>query len=402
MDEGLRQIIALLAVAMTVAIAARRLKLPYTVGLVFVGAALASISKTLGPHLTHDLIFDLILPPLLFEAALAIQWRELKRDLAPILLFATLGSALSMAAVTALMMFALHWPLAPALVFGSLIAATDPVAIIAMFKDNRMEGRLRLLIESESLLNDGAAAVLFGLSLEWAISGGEGWTALGALFNLLQVVAGGVAVGALFGGVAILAVGRTSDHLVEASLTTIVAFGSFLTAEYLHASGVLATVIAGLIIGNLAVSSREESAFLTPKGREFVVSFWEFAAFLANSVVFLLIGEDAAELPFAAYGIGTLLAAAGIALLGRALTVYPLGLCFSASRWAFSLKELNVMWWGGLRGALSLALALALPPQLPLRQDIIVVTFGVVAFSIVAQGLTMPPLLRMLGKPSPP
>jgi CPA1 family monovalent cation:H+ antiporter len=397
MDEGLRQVIALLAVAMTVAIGARRFKLPYTVGLVFVGAVLTFLKVDVGQHLTHDLIFDLILPPLLFEAALTIHWRELRRDLAPILLFSTLGSALAMGFVAAAMTMLMHWPLAPALVFGALIAATDPVAIIAMFKDNELGGRLRLLIESESLLNDGAAAVLFGLSLDWAQSGGEGWTGPGTLFTLVRVIVGGIGVGAIFGGVAILVAGRTSDHLIEAALTTIVAFGSFLSAEYLHASGVLATVTTGLFIGNLGLSAFAKSAFLTSKGREFVVSFWEFAAFLANSLVFLLIGVDAAELPFSSYGGWMLLASAGIVLAARALTVYPLSLCLTPTRWAIPLSEQHVLWWGGLRGALSLALALSLPATLPLRDDILVVTFAVVAFSIVAQGLTMPVLLRALG-----
>jgi CPA1 family monovalent cation:H+ antiporter len=397
MDEGLRQIIALLAIAMTVAIVARRFRLPYTVGLVLVGAALTFVHVDVGQHLSHDLIFDLILPPLLFEAALAIHWRELRRDLFPILLFSTLGCALATGAVAAAMTTIMHWPMASALVFGALIAATDPVAIIAMFKDNKMEGRLHLLIETESLLNDGAAAVLFGLSLEWAQTGGEGWTGLGTAFTLLRVVLGGVAIGALFGGAAILVAGRISEHLIEAALTTVVAFGSFLTAEYFHCSGVLATVMAGLLIGNLGVSAAGTSAFLTVRGREFIVSFWEFAAFLANSLVFLLIGVDTAELPFRSYGIGMLLASAGIVLAGRALTVYPLSLLLSPTRWAITFKEQNVLWWGGLRGALSLALALSLPDTLPLRNDILVVTFAVVAFSVTVQGLTMPVVLRKLG-----
>ncbi len=397
MDEGLRQVIVLFAVAMTVAIGARRFHLPYTVGLVFVGAVLTLLKVDVGQHLTHDLVFDLILPPLLFEAALAIHWRELRRDLAPILLFSTLGSALATGFVAAAMMRLMHWPLAPALTFGALIAATDPVAIIAMFKDNKLEGRLRLLIESESLLNDGAAAVLFGLSLDWSQSGGEGWTGIGTLFTLVRVIVGGIGVGAIFGGVAILVAGRISDHLIEAALTTIAAFGSFLSAEYLHASGVLATVTTGLVIGNLGLSSFTKSAFLTPKGREFVFSLWEFAAFLANSLVFLLIGVDAANLPFSSYGAGMLLVSAAIVLAARALTVYPLSFCLRSTRWAIPLCEQHVMWWGGLRGALSLALALSLPATLPLRDDILVVTFAVVAFSIVAQGLTMPVLLRALG-----
>ena len=303
MDEDLTEIVALLALAMMVAIVARRLKLPYTVGLVAMGCALTFSKLHIGQHLTHDLIFDLILPPLLFEAALAIHWRDLWRDLPPILTLSTLGAAFSAAAVAAGMIFILHWPFVPAVVFGSLIAATDPVAIIAMFKDNKLEGRLRLLVESESLLNDGAAAVLFGLSLEWALSGGAAQPGMSMLATLAQTVAGGIAVGAVFAGLAIQLTGRTSDHLVEAALTSIAAFGSFLIAEHFHASGVLATVAAGLIMGNLGVLEGEKSAYISVRGRQFVIELWEFAAFVANSLVFLLIGVDAAQMPFSTYDV---------------------------------------------------------------------------------------------------
>ena len=165
MDESIGHFVALLAVAMLVAIVARRLKLPYTVGLVVVGAALKFSRLDLGEHLTHDLIFDLILPPLLFEAALALSWRELKRDLVLILVFSTIGALAAAFFVAKGMTTLLGWPFASALVFGALIAATDPVATIAMFKDNASHGRLRLIVESESLMNDGAAAVIFVASL---------------------------------------------------------------------------------------------------------------------------------------------------------------------------------------------------------------------------------------------
>jgi Na+:H+ antiporter len=141
MDESLRQAVALLAVAIIVAIAARRqFKLPYTVGLVVVGAILTLSKPDFGPHLTHDLIFDLILPPLLFEAALAISWRELQRDFFPITILATLGTVIAACVVTGEMVWLLDWPVPSALVFGVLIAATDPVAIIAMFKTTSSRG----------------------------------------------------------------------------------------------------------------------------------------------------------------------------------------------------------------------------------------------------------------------
>lgn len=395
MDASLRQAVAVLAVAMIVAIAARQIRLPYTVGLVIVGAVVALSDSELAPHLTHDLIFDLILPPLLFEAALTLSWRELMRDSLPLLALAGAGTLIA-AAVVATSMTAYGWPLLSAMVFGSLIAATDPVAIIAMFKDNRIKGRMRLLVESESLLNDGAAAVLFVMALAFAQSGGADQSAAAIAMTLAKIVLGGVAVGAMFGGGAILVSLRTSEHLVEASLTTIAAFGSFLVAEHLHVSGVLATVTAGLVMGNLGILS-EQGGYISLKGREFVLSFWDFAAFLANSVVFLLIGADVATIPFDRVGATPVAVAIATVLCARAITVYPLSSLFFFSRWKISFREQHVLWWGGLRGALALALALSLPDSLPLRDEIVAVTFAVVGFSIVVQGLTMPLLLRALG-----
>jgi CPA1 family monovalent cation:H+ antiporter len=397
MDEHLIKAVASLAVAMIVAIAARRVKLPYTVGLVLVGAVLTLTKPDFGPHLTHEFIFDLILPPLLFEAALTLSWRELLRDSLPLLTLAGLGTLVSAAAVAYACIALLGWPTPSALVFGALIAATDPVAIIAMFKDNGVKGRLRLLVESESLLNDGAAAVLFVMALAWAEGHGAGQGASEIAVTLARTVLGGVAVGALVGGAAILIAMGTVEHLVEAALTTIAAFGSFLVAEHFHFSGVLACVTAGLMMGNLGLLREDSRSYLSYKGREFVHGFWEFAAFLANSMVFLMIGVDVASTPFSEYGLPLLLSVIAIVLVARALTVYPLSAPFLPTRWRIGFGEQHVLWWGGLRGALGLALALSLPDALPMRDVIVAATFGVVAFSIIVQGLTMPLLMRALG-----
>jgi len=397
MDEHLTKAVASLAVAMIVAIVARRFRLPYTVGLVIVGAVLTLAGPDFGPHLTHEFIFDLILPPLLFEAALTLSWRELLRDSLPLLTLAGLGTVVSAGAVAYACVTLLHWPEPSALVFGALIAATDPVAIIAMFKDNGVKGRLRLLVESESLLNDGAAAVLFVMALAWAGSNGAGQGAGDIVLTLLRIVLGGVAVGALVGGAAILLAKGTAEHLIEVALTTIAAFGSFLFAEHYHFSGVLACVTAGLMMGNLGLLREENRSYLSYKGREMVHGFWEYAAFLANSMVFLMIGVDVASTPFAEYGFGLVVSVIAIVLVARALTVYPLSMLFLPTRWRISFGEQHVLWWGGLRGALGLALALSLPEALPMRDVIVVATFGVVAFSIVVQGLTMPLLMRALG-----
>jgi CPA1 family monovalent cation:H+ antiporter len=135
---------------------------------------------------------------------------------------------------------------------------------------------------------------------------------------------------------------------------------------------------------------------ITPHGRAFVLEFWEFAAFLANSLVFLLIGSALATVDFAREGIFALTLIVALALLGRAVAVYPVCLAFLGSRWAIPLNQQHLMWWGGLRGALALALALALPADLPRRDDILISAFAVVAFSVIVQGLTAPLALKAL------
>lgn len=396
MDLTLSRFIGLLVVAIFVAIVSRRLRLPYTVGLVVTGISLALAPPVANINLTYDLIFEVILPPLLFEAALSIHWAELQRDAVPVLVLATLGVVISAAVVTVGMAFGIGWPVPAALMFGVLIAATDPVAVIAMFKDTGIRGRMRLLVESESLLNDGVAAVLFVIALGWVQAMSHGSASAMQIARALVVPSGGgVLVGLVCGGVAIAAAGRTQDHLIETALTTVAAYGSFQVAERFHLSGVLATVAAGLLMGNLGILGRRD--FLLLRGREFVLAFWEFAAFIANSLVFLLMGLTVGHLPLTGVGPVALAACVGFVLLGRALTVYPLCLAFTRTRWAIPLRGQHVLWWGGLRGALALALALALPDSLPGRREIVTATFSVVAFSVVVQGLTMPLLLHLLG-----
>ncbi|MGO9391185.1 cation:proton antiporter [Rhodoblastus sp.] len=398
MDDILAHTVGYLCVGIIVAILARRIRLPYTVGLVFTGVILALTGVETGAMLTHDFIFDIILPPLLFEAALNIQWSELKRDMLPVLVLASLGVLISAAVVAFGMIKFLGWPAGPAAVFGALIAATDPIAVLAMFKDTGIEGRLKLLVESESLFNDAAAAVLFALALTWVTAtDGSQFSPAKTAEIVSSMVGGGIVVGLACGGLAILIAGRTEDHLVETALTAVAAYGSFLLAESFHSSGVLATVTAGLLMGNLGVLRHEVDNSLSSEGRTYAIALWDFAAFIANSLIFLLIGLRVAAIPFEGIGAEAVLVAIALVLAGRALAVYPLCLIFRSSDVAIPMPEQHVLWWGGLRGALALALALSLPLTFPYHDEILVAAFAVVVFSVVAQGLTMPLLLRRLG-----
>jgi CPA1 family monovalent cation:H+ antiporter len=395
-DELVTDGVGLLIAAVVVALLARRLQLPYTVGLVGIGTVLALTRTAGGFRLTHNLIFEVILPALLFEASININWRELARDGVPVLAFAVFGTLISAVVVAAGMMFALGWPARPAVLFGVLIAATDPVAVVAMFKDNGIGGRIRLLTESESLFNDGVAAVLFLVALGWAQ--GTGGVSAGFVVGTLGLtVGGGILAGLVCAAAALLVTGQTSDHLVEGTLTAVAAYGSFLLAQHIGGSGVLATITAGLVIGNFGILASDDLSRISAPGREFALGLWEFIAFIANSVIFLLIGVTVAQIPFGALGLAALAVCVGLVLLARALAVYPLGWCLGRSRWEVSLREQHVLWWGGLRGALGLALALSLPAEMAFHDEILVATFAVVCFSVVFQGLTMPILLRRLG-----
>jgi monovalent cation:H+ antiporter, CPA1 family len=389
MNISLEFIAALLLIAAIVAMAARRLKIPYTVGLMLTGIVLAiSPFPTDDVEITKDLIFTIFLPPLIYEAAIYIKWQELRRDLPVILTLATVGVLLS-AGVTAVgMHYLAGWGWQSAILFGVLIAATDPVSVIATFKEAGVHGRLRLLVEAESLFNDGAAAVAFSMALAFAMGGNI--TVFGTFQTLIITVAGGILCGALVAGSVLLLAGRTDDHLIEITLTMVAAYGSFLLAEHFHLSGVLASLVAGLLTGNIG-----SLGSFTDRGREAVVSFWEFIAFIVNSLIFMLIGIGGAYQNFTNLLLPIVIAIV-LMFAGRALAIYPLSALFSRSALQLSLNHQHILFWGGLRGALALALALGLPPEFPERDAIITVAFAVVGYSIFVQGLTMVPLLRKL------
>lgn len=375
-----------LLTASLVAIVSRRLRLPYSVGLVVAGIGLALLPFGVVLPLSRDLIFSVFLPPLIFEAALQLKWRDVRRDLPLTLGLALPGVAIAAAFVAAGMHYAAGWSWIGAGFFGILIAATDPVSVIAAFKEMRAERRLSTVVETESLLNDGTAAVGFSV-LAVALVGGA-MTPLAVAGALAWTMAGGVVVGIGVTGLMLVVAGRTDDHLVKITLTTIAAYGSFLIAEHFHTSGVLASMTAGLLAGNT-----KGLCAIDERGYSHVLAFWEYAAFLVNSVVFILIGGHEAHQPLKLYAAAAATAIVFV-LLGRMLAVYPIAALVRRTAFGIDSRYQHVLVWGGLRGALALALALALPDGVPEQREIVVVCFAVVAFSIFVQGLTMPWLLR--------
>lgn len=383
----------ILLVASLVAILTRRLRVPYSIGLVLAGISVAFFPLFSGLPFTKELIFNIFLPPLVFEAAIQISWKDLRREFFLILILATVGVCLS-AAVTALgMRYAAGWEWISALLFGALIAATDPVSVIATFNEAGVHSRIRLLVEGESLLNDGTAAVAFAVILTTAV--GRSPTISGIAETLALTVGGGVLCGALVVGVMMLLAGRAEDNLVKLTLTMVAAYGSFVIAEHFHFSGVLATLTAGLLAGNLGLQKAK-----SPRIREVVTAYWEYLGFLANSFIFIGIGVQVSFQNFANVLLPAIIAILFV-LLGRASAVYPCCALFGRSGLRVQGKHQLVLFWGGLRGALALALAVGLPASVPNRETIISVTFAVVAFSIFIQGLTMTPLLRRTGEIGP-
>lgn len=388
----------LLIVASLIAFITRALRLPYTIALVIGGFLIdlfhLPIAQVFGEGggpahlLTPEVIFTLFLPGLLFEAGINIHVRRLRENIIPISLLAVVGVLLA----TLITGFAAHWivglPLMVALVFGALISATDPISVLALFKSMGVNKRLSLIVEGESLFNDGTAVVVFQILVAGMITGK--FSIAYGLGRFAVVAVGGAVLGLGLGYVASLVTKRIDDASVEITLSTILAYGSYLVAEHLHVSGIIAVVAAGLMVGSFGAE-----VGMSARTKVALWSFWEYLAFVINSLVFLLIGMEVHVLDLLGAWRAILLSIVAV-LIGRLVTVYsltPLSNRFS--------KKIPVSWqhvlvWGGLHGGVSMALVLSLGKDVPMKSTLLAMTFGVVAFSIIGQGLTVKPLLSLL------
>ena len=375
--------VGLLLVASLVGIVTERLRVPYTAGLVLIGLVLALVGEQ-ELNVSPELFLGILVPPLIFEAAFQVKSKDLIRDLAPILSLAIPGVLLTTFLVGGVLYWGTNFSLTTALVFGSLIAATDPVAVVSLFRSLGVPPRLQLLLEGESLFNDGTAIVLFNLMVAIAITGN--FNVGDSIIQFFVVSGGGFITGLILGLLISQAISIIDNPLIETTLTSVLAFGSYLLAEQLHVSGVLAVVAAGLISGNLGPQR------MAPTTKILVFNFWEYAAFLANSFVFLLIGLQI-DLNILVSDWQIILWAIIAVLVARAASIYGLSWIGRGVPRRFK----HILYWGGLRGAISLALALSLPVELGDQIPVIrSMAFGVVLFTLLVQGLTMKPFINKM------
>jgi CPA1 family monovalent cation:H+ antiporter len=363
--------------------------IPYTLMLVIVGLGLALADVRL-VELSPALILTIFLPPLLFEAAWNLQWSDLKQDLIPICLFAVIGVVISILGVAIGLNQLLLISLTTALLIAASLSATDPISVTALFRELGVGNRLTTLMEGESLFNDGMAVVAFAFLVGLPL----GTSQLGIqpiLLDFCTVVGIGIGVGGLIGfGISYLTQ-RFDLPQVEQSLTLVSAYGTYLISEHLGGSGVIAVVTTGLILGNFG-----SRIGMNPRTRVIVSEFWEFLAFFVNSIVFLLIGD---QVRFTALADNLTIVAVTLAamIFMRAISILTLSQISKIFKAApITMNEQTILWWGGLRGSVSIALALSVPAVVPERETIIATVFGVVLFTLLVQGLTTKPLLQKL------
>jgi CPA1 family monovalent cation:H+ antiporter len=388
--------IMLLSIACIVAIAVKYIKLPYTTALVIIGLLISFFHFPAEIHLSHDLVFYIILPPLLFLGGLNLDFEELKENFWRIFAFSIPGVVISTFVIGYLLSYLLHMELIYGLLFGALISPTDPISVLAIFKEVGAPERLRVIVEGESLFNDGTGVVVFSIILAIA-SGSENPTASAALLKFLKVSIGGGLIGFALGYIAYRVLSKIEDHLLEITITIVLAFGAFTAAEIFHMSGVIAVVVAGLLIGNYG-----HQFSMSEKTREAVDIFWESIDFVVNSFLFLMIGLELQKLQ--KYDLNELklflvpiLVTIAVAIIGRAVSIYPLNYILrkhEKSKVPSSWQHIFV--WGGLKGSIPIALVLGLPKTIPYREDFLIIAFSAVLFSLIVQSLTMKPLLEKL------
>ncbi|MET1233061.1 MAG: sodium:proton antiporter, partial [Candidatus Limnocylindrales bacterium] len=364
---------------------------PYTAALVVLGLLVAILVPSEAIEVTPEIVLVVLVPGLVFEAAFRLDIEHVRPTLGASTLLAVPGVLLTAGLVAVVLSMTVAMPLNSAFLVGAMVSATDPVAVIATMRNVRVPERLSTLVETESLFNDGTGIVLFTIALASgaAISGG--------VVTFILTVLVSVVIGLVLGGIAAWLGGRLDDVNLELTLTLIAAYGVYLVADRLHQSGIIATVVAGIVIGNYG-----RRFGMSARSRVAIDTVWTFIAFVLTALVFLLIGLTITPdgLIDAAVPIAW---AVGAILVGRALVVY--GLLGGLGRTGFGRRAglrlpiawSHVLFWAGLRGAIAVALALSLPGDLPDRELLQGIVFGIVLFTLFVQGTTAGWLMRRIG-----
>jgi CPA1 family monovalent cation:H+ antiporter len=377
--------VGLVAAAGLIGLLARRVALPYTVALVVFGLAAAVFAPQLNFAITEDLVLLVLLPGLIFEASLNLDINELRRAFGGVTLLAVPGVLVSALVVAGVLAATTDISLELGFVIGAMVAATDPAAVISTFRRLGSPKRLATMVEGESLFNDGTALVIFVIAMQFVTSGAS---LLDGAWTFLVTVVISTVIGSATGFVASRIIATVDDHLLELTISLATAYGAYLLSDQLHESGVIATVVAGLVLGNygrrIGMSDRTQEALNT---------VWEFISFLLTALVFLLVGL-VITFPSLVEAIGPIVWGVVAVVIARALVVYLLlggtsHLISDRYHPAIPTPWLHVMFWSGLRGAVAVAMALSLPPDFPQRLLLQEVTFGIVLFTLVVQGTTI-------------
>lgn len=408
-----RDFVFFLGLALFVILLTRKLAVPYTLGLVVAGLGLGLFRVIPEAQLTPDLVFFVFLPPLLFEGGWSVKLSLLKENWRVIFFLAGPGLLLSLVIVAGILQGVEHLDWLTALVLAAILSPTDPVAVLGLFRQLHVNEHLATIIEGESLFNDGVAGSLYQifvtlllLSLQGhQLTMAEAWGRGTLLF--IQEALGGVLVGGLGSLLISQGLKRLDDPLLATTMTLLAAYGLYWLADVVHVSALVAVIVAGLILGSYG-----RRTALSERTRSDIETFWQMLAFLANACIFLLIGIQMQVLTLRLFDKtavsiwGLALFAVAVVLLSRLALVLALrswtllprrGITLSSPllpRQALPHSWSVVIFWSGLRGALSLALVLALPAELPARETLVISTYAVVAFTLLVQGLSLRRVLR--------
>ena len=402
LSETILLLTALLALGIIAAGLVRKAPIPYTVVLVIIGVGVGELSRRwalLAPiqelSLTPELVLFVFLPVLIFESGLKLDARQLIKDIVPVLTLAIPALLISTVIIGTGMWLVLPIKLTTALLFGALISATDPVAVVALFKELGTPQRLTILVEGESLMNDATAIVLFNILLGMALFGGGSFAdVLPAVGEFIVVFAGGALVGAIFGIIASIIIIRFAlGANMAMTLLMVTAYGAFVLSEhYFHLSGVMSVAVCAIMLGIFGLPK------LTANITNALYEIWDFLALQANTLLFILVGFSVNIADLISH-FDTILIAVLLILLSRAGIIYglmPLAVKgFNLPQ--ISIGEKHIMWWGGLKGGLAIAIVLSIPNELPGKNLLLDLTLGVVMFTLMVNAPTIKPLINRLG-----